>query len=858
MNLMPLRLPVFLVVLCAANALANAQTTPTTLADDAPGTMPASPAGELTGDRVYLATLNANYRVAFEEIARRYMARNPHIEVEVQIVPINFETWIRTRFAAGGNLIPDIYNGNYTIGYDLLGYWVSLNEYYEQVNPYTGRVWSESLDMHLVERYKVAGELYYVPLDYIEIAIFYNRRIFDELGLREPATWEDFLELCARIEATGDYAPFAIGGNAQSLWAGDFGWLVRLFGDVYLRNHVPDVMARPGDWDYDPSRNAGFQYDGDDPYADLMVALNVERVLNAVADGTIDPRNANFRRVYERMKELSRYFQRGYMGADPGAAYQMFLQQKAAMMLQTSAGITGMVRDFKRMSPEDRFEFGSFFFPPITGDELAQGPFRGVGGAGVNLVVTNKRKLEPTRATLRHERNVVDFLMFLTAPENAQLLIDLTLEEEQPIHGPLAIRDARLPAEYAEQLEAFLGHGYEKLNFRGLEDEQESVAEWVVIAQEYFGGRLSLDEFSERYSEVLRAAIPRLQHKRGYDLDPTTEDDPPVYDREPSRLNPFENGTLMLGLLIVAFAVFAFVCVRRARGPRRQLTSVAYMLLFPTMLLLGAFNYFPALSGLYHAFTEWEEGRVAVFNGLENFRRMAGDEVFLHGIWNMFIMLTASLFKATVVPFIAAELILALASDRLRYFFRTAFLVPMVVPGMVIILIWQFIYNPSTGLINQALATVGLENLTQNWLGEPSLALPSIIFMGFPWIGAFGLLIFMAGLMDIPESVYESYRLESDNVWRRIWSVDLPLVRGQFRLLTILTFIGSLQDFQAILIMTDGGPGLSTTVPALRMYHQAFRFTHYGYGSAIGLFLFVLIFSITLINLKLIRSQELE
>jgi len=180
----------------------------------------------------------------------------------------------------------------------------------------------------------------------------------------------------------------------------------------------------------------------------------------------------------------------------------------------------------------------------------------------------------------------------------------------------------------------------------------------------------------------------------------------------------------------------------------------------------------------------------------------------------------------------------------------------MVVPGMVGILIWRFIYDPSMGMLNESLEAMGLGAWASSWLGEPSLALPAILFMGFPWIGAFGLLVYMAGLINIPQSVHEAYRLESQSVLRRVFAIDIPLVRGQTRLLVILAFIGSLQDFQGILIMTGGGPGLATTVPALRMYYEAFRFSNFGYGSAIGFALFAVILAITLLNMRVLKSGE--
>ena len=116
-----------------------------------------------------------------------------------------------------------------------------------------------------------------------------------------------------------------------------------------------------------------------------------------------------------------------------------------------------------------------------------EGPFRGVGGGGMVLAVMQKH--DPA-----HERNVIDFLQFLTTPESGRLLVEKTLADGQPLTGPLLIEGVELPGDLAEKFAVFKGHGYEKVNYRGLSDEQESVQEWVVIAQEYLRGRLPLGE----------------------------------------------------------------------------------------------------------------------------------------------------------------------------------------------------------------------------------------------------------------------------------------------------------------------------------------------------------------------------
>ncbi len=799
-------------------------------------------------DTIRFATVNVNYRVALEQLAAEYESRRPGVEVELSFVAEEFATWIRTRMAAGGEMVPDVYNANYTAGYGSLGRWVDLSPYLEADSPYTGRPWQESLDTPLLERYSDEGKKYQLPLDYIDIAVFYNKDIFAELGLEIPANWDDWLRCCERIRASG-FTPIATGGDAYSFWAGDMGWFVRLLGDAYLRNLVPTIMSRPGDWDYEPGRNANWSYDPSDPGNDMRVTMNGERKFNAILDGTFDFRSERFQRVYDRLLELAPYFQPGFMGVSSKSAQELFYTRRAAMVIMTSDMVTELLHMVETMDPDQRFAYGSFWVPPITDDPLVCGPFRGLGGGGMVLAVSKQ-------GDAAHERNVIDFLQFLTTPEAGRTLIERTLEAGQPIIGPMLIKGVELPPDLADKYRVFTGHGFAKINFRGLDDEQESVNDWVVIAQELLGGRMSQEQFGEAYNALMKRAVHRIAKQRGLDLDPTTRDEVPHASAVRNRWNPFENGSLMLFLIVGAFAAFAAWHVGRATGQQRHRTLVAYGLLFPTFFLLATFSYFPALSGLYHAFTEWESGRAAVFNGLGNFRRLLSDRIFFAGISNMFVLLAAGLFKAIVVPLLAAELILFLASERLRWLFRTLFLLPMVVPGMVAVLIWRFVYNPNTGLLNQALVGMGLESLTRNWLGDPATALASIIGMGFPWVGAFGLLIYMAGLLQVPGSVYEAYSLESSNIFRRIWSIDLPLVRGQVRMLAILTFIGSVQDFQTILILTRGGPGTATYVPALRMYYQAFTYSHFGYGAAIGLVLFVLILAITVVNMKVLRPAE--
>lgn len=282
----------------------------------------------------------------------------------------------------------------------------------------------------------------------------------------------------------------------------------------------------------------------------------------------------------------------------------------------------------------------------------------------------------------------------------------------------------------------------------------------------------------------------------------------------------------------------------------------SYLFLLPTFLALGVFNYVPAFSGLYHAFTEWETSGAAHWNGLENFRRMAQDEFLRLSLTNQVWLLVANLLKTLIVPLLVAEMLFYLRSERLHQTLRTLFLAPMVVPGMVGILLWGFIYDPNIGVLNNALNAVGHADWTRAWLGDWRTALPAVIGIGFPWAGGLALLLYLAGLMALPQELLAASAVDGATAWRRFWAIDLPLLRSQMKTIAVLTIIGTLQDFGSLLVLTGGGPGLATHVPALHMYFQAFRFGHYGYASAIGFVLFLATLAFTVANMRWVSATE--
>jgi ABC-type sugar transport system permease subunit/outer membrane protein assembly factor BamB len=293
----------------------------------------------------------------------------------------------------------------------------------------------------------------------------------------------------------------------------------------------------------------------------------------------------------------------------------------------------------------------------------------------------------------------------------------------------------------------------------------------------------------------------------------------------------------------------------RDLGRRMWQARISYVMILPTLLLLLTFNYYPAFSGLYHAFTEWSPGARTEWVGLANFELLLRDRFFISSFQNTVILVIVQILKTLTVPLLVAELVFNLRHDRARYWLRTLFIVPLVLPVVVEILLWNNIYDPTIGLLNQTLIALGRPDLARTWYGDASVALGSIIFIGFPWVSAFALLIFYGGLIGISEEIFDASRVDGASGLQRFWHIDLPMLMGQIKLLLILNFISAVQTFEVVYLTTGGGPGSATYTPALELYYMAMRMYNMGAASAIGMILFVIILAGTIVNMRFVRSS---
>ncbi|MEQ8675241.1 MAG: sugar ABC transporter permease [Aggregatilineales bacterium] len=266
---------------------------------------------------------------------------------------------------------------------------------------------------------------------------------------------------------------------------------------------------------------------------------------------------------------------------------------------------------------------------------------------------------------------------------------------------------------------------------------------------------------------------------------------------------------------------------------------IPYLFILPAFILFISLRYVPAFSAIYHSFTQWNGVRAPEFVGLENYVRLLQDDVFIKAMTNMIIYTLARTTMVVFMAFVAAELVLRVPSVLMQSFWKIVFIIPLIVPNTVNLLVWGFVYNTQNGILNEFLESIGLASLRQPWLGQSSTALGAIIFIGFPFVASFAFLIYVSALQSMPSEVLDAARVDGCNFWRRLIYIDVPLMKGPITLTVILLVIEGINLLQPQLVLTRGGPGVSTESPAHFLYLAAFQNRQFGYASAVGVIMLI-------------------
>ena len=274
---------------------------------------------------------------------------------------------------------------------------------------------------------------------------------------------------------------------------------------------------------------------------------------------------------------------------------------------------------------------------------------------------------------------------------------------------------------------------------------------------------------------------------------------------------------------------------------RRKYIALAVLLL-PSLIGMFTFVMLPVLSSLVLSFAEWDLIGELRWIGLDNYVTALSDPTVLGALGHTL------LFIAGYLPAVVAlALGLALLLNRKlkgRVVFRAVYFVPVVTSWVAVSLIWKWLLNPQYGLINYGLALVGIKG--PGWLFDPSWAMAGIVLTSIWKDVGFVAVIYLAGLQDIPENLYEAASLDGATPWQRFWTITLPMLAPTTFFVTTISLISSFQVFDQVWIMTGGGPAGATSVMVEQIYKNAFSYYKMGYASAISWVLFALIFIVTL------------
>ena len=484
---------------------------------------------ELSGEIVI--SIASNDVQTYQAIADAYMEMHPDVDVLVELKPPGVDAylqWIRSQFTSEVPRV-SLIESPHLREFAQEGRLVDWGPYLNKVNPYTGEKWEDSFEewgLNLV-RDPNTGQMFTMPYQSVQTFWIYNKDHFEQAGIADVPprpTWDQFVEWNEKLRDAG-IIPIAIEGTTEQIWGGGrMPWLMRSAMDQYHRDDLQIIQCQEGDWCFREGIDDVWTYDptdvrNDDPD---RVSVNIARHLAALRDGEI---NFNNECTVEMMTQVGRVFKtangfvpEGWTGMTD--AYPLFLTQRAAMRMVHGGIYTSLPKDIRSLAQgeyggqaevteEDsaaavEFEYGRFAFPTIEGPCVQ-------GTARANELTSGYLAL-PLKDRAQNDLEV-DFVMFWTSPQGMRIFLENKLDTENlqgGIAGPPLIKNVTLPGKWEDIFaqSVFIGN-YEKPGApgdavaRGFFKYEETKREWSIMVQEFFEGKMTAEEFADRYQTLL-------------------------------------------------------------------------------------------------------------------------------------------------------------------------------------------------------------------------------------------------------------------------------------------------------------------------------------------------------------------
>ncbi len=287
-------------------------------------------------------------------------------------------------------------------------------------------------------------------------------------------------------------------------------------------------------------------------------------------------------------------------------------------------------------------------------------------------------------------------------------------------------------------------------------------------------------------------------------------------------------------------------------GERSDLAGLAFVL--PFLIAYGLFLIWPIIQGFRMSLFNWSltGSGTDEFMGLGNYREAFNDANFWSSIWHTILFTLLS-----TPPLVILSLVLALLANRVipaKWLFRLAFFAPYLLPVSVVVLIWNWLYQPGFGLINNYLTRIGVGEV--GWLSDVDVAMISVVIVTVWWTIGFNFVLYLAGLQEIPADIYEAAALDCATGLEQVRSITVPLLARTTTLILVLQVLASLKVFDQIFLLTNGGPNFSTRPVIQYVYEQGFTTYRVGYASAISYAFFLLILVVSLVQFWLLSRRR--
>lgn len=303
---------------------------------------------------------------------------------------------------------------------------------------------------------------------------------------------------------------------------------------------------------------------------------------------------------------------------------------------------------------------------------------------------------------------------------------------------------------------------------------------------------------------------------------------------------------LYITILLDAMTALGGLLAMRVKKRRINEIIAAYLFLLPSFAGLILFIIYPIIKSFFLSFHSWNLLGLQTWVGFENYRGLFSDPVFIDSLKNTAYFSFGSIpGKICIALFIAV-----LLNQRIRgvYTFRAAYFLPVVCSTVAVAMVWQWLYETDFGLINYFLTKLGLAPIP--WITSAEWAMPAIIIVAVWKDIGYNMVIFLAGLQGVPAEFYEAAKIDGANAWKTFWHITLPMISPTTFFVTVMSIIYSFQVFDVTMILTGGGPGTATISLVQYIYRCGFQFFRMGYASAIAYILFVIVLTLTLIQVK--------